>query len=356
MNISIAAAGKTDIGLVRKGNEDCFKIIGDQNLFIVCDGMGGHLAGEVASKEATSVIGYCFTNISHDIYSDNILKLPAEFPEKGDLLVKAIRIANRSIYTKSLSNNEYSGMGTTVVAAVLQDDLINIAHVGDSRVYRMTDNQLVQLTTDHSWVSELQQSGSFSETEAAQFTNRNVITRALGVRETVEIDFRADKVHTGEIYIFCSDGLCAYAEDDEILAVAKECNDDINLIVDNLVQLANDHGGQDNVTVIAVRIENVDGDSGLPEIAPVTIPIEEDAAIKKESEIVQTLKTFWKESYKTGEDSKIGGSQIGSLQTDAIKTKTASRKQTNKSGNLPLILIFIAFIAIVIIIYLLIAK
>ncbi len=308
---------------------------------MVCDGMGGHQAGEVASNEACAVIEQCFTDLSDTISTDEALKLPATFPERGDLLVKAIRIANRRIYTMAISNNEYGGMGTTIVAAAMQDDLINIAHVGDSRIYRMKDDQLVRLTTDHSWVSELRQTGAFSDAEAAEFTNRNVITRALGVRENVEVDYRSNKIHAGEIYIFCSDGLCGYAEDDEILTVARDCGDDINLIVDNLVQLANDHGGQDNVTVIALRIDGLEGESSLPEIAPVTVSNEEDIAIKKENEIVEKLKAL-----KKTEKERENNSQ----------TETAVETREVKSSNLPFLLIFIAFIIVVILIYLSVAK
>jgi len=341
LNVSITVAGKTDKGLVRAGNEDCFKIVRQQNLFLVCDGMGGHQAGEVASNEACSIIEQCFTDMGDSISADETLKLPAEFPARGDLLIKAIRIANRSIYTMAISNDDYNGMGTTIVAAALQDDLLNIAHVGDSRIYRMKGEQMVRMTTDHSWVSELRQSGAFTEAEAAEFTNRNVITRALGVRENVEIDFRSDKVHAGEIYIFCSDGLCGYAEDDEISSAVRECGGDVNLIVDNLVRLANDHGGQDNVTAIALRIDSVEGQSNLPEIAPITISNEEDAIIRKENEVVDKLRTIKKTEIKGENDSQT--------EMDAGTAKS-------KSTNLPLILIFIAAIIVVILVYLLVAK
>ena len=289
MNLKITSAGKTDIGLVRKTNEDSIWINEELDLYIVCDGMGGHQAGEVASKEACDVIHYCFSNLASEISGDSVLSIPADFPVRGDLLVKSIRIANRSIYIKSRSRSDYSGMGTTIVAAVLQDDIINIAHVGDSRAYLFSNNNLFPLTMDHSWVAELEQSGQYTRQEVAKMANKNVITRALGIHETVEIDLRARRVKPGDIYIMCSDGLCGYASDDEIYSVVRECNGDVDMITENLVQMANDHGGVDNVTVAAIRIEKVEGTSDIPELDPVTVSVEGDEAVLRENQIVESI-------------------------------------------------------------------
>jgi serine/threonine protein phosphatase PrpC len=180
-------------------------------------------------------------------------------------------------------------MGTTIVAAALENGLVNIAHVGDSRAYRLTGEYLVPLTTDHSWVSELEQSGEYSKDEVAQLANRNVITRALGIHETVEIDFRADPLESGDIYILCSDGLCGYASDEEIMSAVRGCGDDVNKIVDDLIQLANDRGGQDNVTVLAFRIDEIDSQSAMPQFAPVTVSVESDEAILRENQIIDSI-------------------------------------------------------------------
>jgi len=289
LSLKISFAGKSDRGLVREGNEDSFRIDPDSNLVMVCDGMGGHQAGEVASKDACDIISYCFSSLAEDLINDSALAVPAHFPREGDLLAKAIRMANRSIYIRSRSRSDFTGMGTTVVAAVLQGDLINIAHVGDSRIYRLTESGLVALTADHSWVSELKRSGQFSDEEAERMVGKNVITRALGVNERVEIDLRADKLHPGEIYILCTDGLCGYADDYEIYMAAKNCHGDINLIVDNLIQLANDHGGQDNVTIAAIRIDEVDGDPAVEDIKPVTLTVEGDDALLRENQIIEAM-------------------------------------------------------------------
>ncbi|UCD17552.1 MAG: Stp1/IreP family PP2C-type Ser/Thr phosphatase [Candidatus Zixiibacteriota bacterium] len=290
MNLSLTVSGKTDIGLVRSGNEDSLTLDFDNNLFVVCDGMGGHKAGEVASSEACDIIRFCFSDLADMLANDLQLIIPVDFPSRGLLLVQAIRLANRSVYKRSRSHSDYAGMGTTVAAVAFEDDLICIAHVGDSRVYRLTPTELIPLTTDHSWISELQQSGQFSEAEAAQIINRNVITRALGINEKVEVDFRAQRVEEGSVYILCSDGLCGYAADEEIFSVASGCDEDIHRIVNDLVQLANDRGGQDNVTVVAVRVDKIESEKKLPEVKPVTVSGESDDALQRENEILATVK------------------------------------------------------------------
>lgn len=328
MSTKLSVAGKTDIGLVRTGNEDNFRIVEESDLFIVCDGMGGHQAGEVASLEACDIVESCFSELADQISNDEKLSIPADFPKAGDLLVKSIRLANRSIYKKSINNSELTGMGTTIVAAVFEDNQICIAHVGDSRAYKMTESKLIQLTTDHSWVAELQKSGMYTNAEAAQVAGKNVITRALGVSETVEIDFRADKVYPGEIYIFCSDGLCGFAEDDVIFNAAAEGNGDVHKICDKLVQLANQRGGQDNVTVVAIKVDEATGEPKCQNVEPVVISKESDAAIARENEIVDTIENSKKRVEELLSHEKPG------------------------SGILPFILVIIAIVVIIVFIFL----
>ncbi len=289
MSLRISIAGKTDRGLVRSGNEDSFLIDTENNLVLVCDGMGGHQAGEVASRDACDIVNYSFTQIANALKEDAVLSLPAALPPLGDLLIKAIRLANRSIYFRSRSRSHLSGMGTTIVGAVIENGIINIAHVGDSRAYRLSPAGLVPLTTDHSWVAELKQSGQFSEAEAAMMVGKNVITRALGVNEKVEIDYRADRISPGEIFILCTDGLSAYADDADIFAAIKDCRDDINGIVENLVRLANDRGGQDNVTIAAIRVDEVASENIQPAVPPVTVGVESDEALLRENEIIGSI-------------------------------------------------------------------
>jgi len=327
LKIEYSTAGKTDKGLVRASNEDAFKINQDQNLFVVCDGMGGHQAGEVASNEACEVINYCFTNLAEKINARQELNLPDKIPPRGELLVKAIRIANRSIYMRSRSSSSLSGMGTTVVAMAIDEGLISIAHAGDSRAYRFYQGQLNRLTTDHSWVSELQASGNMSEEEANQIAGKNVITRALGVNERVDIDYRADKLTEGEIYLLCSDGLCGFAEDEEIRSVLADSDNDVDQIVKNLVQLGNDHGGQDNVTVVALRIDKTDAPEDTSVYPPVTVSKESDEALTVENELVNTILDLKKS-------------------LNAAEEKKREVEQEQKGSKAPLVFIFLLFIII----------
>jgi len=330
LKIDYSAAGKTDKGLVRAGNEDSILLNQDSNIFIVCDGMGGHQAGEVASKEACEVINFCFTNLADRIQSKTELNLPDRIPPRGDLLVKAIRIANRSIYIHSRSAVNLTGMGTTVVAVALEEGLLSIAHAGDSRVYRLFNGELTRLTTDHSWVSELQASGNMTEEEANMVAGKNVITRALGVNERVDIDYRANKVTSGEIYILCSDGLCGYAEDDEIKKVALECDGDVDKIVKRLIQLANDHGGQDNVSVVALKIIEAEVRQNVSAYEPVTISKEDDAALAVENELVNAILDLKK-----------------SLESTQVEEELTT--QEKRKSAFPLFLIFLVFIVIAIV-------
>ena len=232
--------------------------------------MGGHQAGEVASMMAASILDASFNIFQRDLLADNVLDLGRALPENGSLLLRSIRLANRAIYTKAAAEASVKGMGTTIVVLSLNDDMLSVAHVGDSRAYRLDDRTVTPLTSDHSWVAEIQQQQQITEEEAAKMVGKNVITRALGVRDTVEVDYRLLRVKPGDKFILCSDGLCGYADDDEIFSVAHKVRDDNQRIVDNLIRMANDRGGTDNVTVIALEIvETIESD--LPEVEPFTI-------------------------------------------------------------------------------------
>jgi len=324
--LQIAAAGNTKVGLVRSQNEDFLFLDPDNDLYVVCDGMGGHKAGEVASREACNIIHYGFTELTGTLAEDSVLGLPVGLPSRGSLLVQSIRLANRSVYRHSRSHSDFSGMGTTVVAMAFQDNRVCIAHVGDSRAYRLTETSLIPLTTDHSWISELQKNGQVSEKEASQIVNRNVITRALGISERVDIDFRASKISKGDIYLLCTDGLCGFVDNEDIFAVASACSHDINKIVNQLVKLANERGGQDNVTVLAARVDAVDIDDNPEEISPVTISGESEEALFRENEILDSI--------KKPEEA-----------TDSLSTPVSAG-----SRGFPLWMLFLIFIAIAILI------
>lgn len=282
--MDILSSGKTDIGLVREANEDSFRLLPQKNLFIVCDGMGGHRAGEVASATACDLITRLYDGNFERLLQDDRLRLPRLFPASTDVLTKAVRIANHWVHRLSSGDPSLGGMGTTIVAAAIEEDIATILHVGDSRAYRYCAGELQRLTIDHSWAAEIEQSEHVSAEEARQMVNRNVITRALGVRETVEIDVAVRKIVSGDIYILCSDGLCGLVKDDDIRRVVAGGHGDVDEIAGQLIELANNRGGTDNVSVIVVKVAGEVQPSTLTEMATVTIepeppeffPIEEE--------------------------------------------------------------------------------
>jgi len=281
MPSSFRVAGKSDVGLVRPGNEDFLHIDEQNAVFAVCDGMGGHQAGEVASIMAASTLDTAFNRLSRELLADETLAIGRALPDNGNLLLRAIRLANRGIYTKAAVDPALNGMGTTVVALSLKDDMLSVAHVGDSRAYRLEDRSVTPLTSDHSWVAEIQQQQNITEAEASKMVGKNVITRALGVRDTVEVDYRLIRVKPGDKFILCSDGLCGFADDDEIFSVAHKAREENERMVESLIQMANDRGGMDNVTVIVLEITGV-SESGLPEVEPFTLPAETAVQLERE--------------------------------------------------------------------------
>jgi len=284
-------AGKTDLGLVRPGNEDYLHLDEENAVYAVCDGMGGHQAGEVASMAASETIRTLFNHFRNDLADDPRLSIGQTLPNSGDLLLKSIRMANRHVYTRAATDPAFAGMGTTVVSVAFEGDMMSVAHVGDSRAYRLELKKLQPLTKDHSWVSEMQENQQVSEEDALSVIGKNVITRALGVRENVEIDYRLIKVKPGDIIILCSDGLCGFADDDEIFGAVDRVRTDIKRIVDDLVQMANDRGGADNVTVIAIEVKQVDA-SQIPEMETFTLPGESQELLQVEDEWLAKVAAF----------------------------------------------------------------
>ncbi len=312
MPLKVQVSGKSDVGLVRPGNEDYLLIDREHNVFAVCDGMGGHRAGEVASRIAAETIQAVFAEFRDEVHADPDLDLNKPVPDRGELLLKAIRLANRSIFNHASRNPSLSGMGTTVVALALEGDIMSVAHVGDSRAYRLGDKELIPLTTDHSWVAEMKKREDISDEEAVNMVGKNVITRALGVRENVEIDYRLMKVEPGQTYILCSDGLCGFVPDDEIFPVAYAARKSTDHIVKDLIQLANDRGGQDNVTVIALQIHEV-GESTYDEMDVFTLPAESKELQANEDTWINRLDAAGEQSSGSGQgddDQDEGGNKV----------------------------------------------
>ena len=244
----------TDTGRVREHNEDAIGSIGDIGLMVLADGMGGYNAGEVASGIAVQIV----TNLAaegaareerHDIDPHSGMM------RQSIVLRDAIYRANKIIYQTAQSQTNCEGMGTTIVACMFYDDKISIAHVGDSRAYRMRGGQLDQVTLDHSLLQELVDRGFYSAEEAQRSTNRNYVTRALGVEPTVEVEVHEYDVLPDDIYLLCSDGLCDMVEDDDIHLTISTFNASLDVVGQQLVDLANDHGGRDNVSVMLAQVK-----------------------------------------------------------------------------------------------------
>ena len=240
--ILVSAVGGTDQGRKRKHNEDAFVVLPTHSLFAIADGMGGYAAGEVASQMAVDVLRSSFE-------SEQFGGTPiAGLPKRGDELVRAIQSANTAILSQARENEHQQGMGTTLVAARFAPNRkrVYIAHVGDSRVYRLRDGSLSQLTTDHT----LGAAGVTGPSAAK-------LSRAVGVFDDVEVDLAIDEPREGDYYVLCSDGLFKMVPDDKICdIIAKAPN--IQGAVDELIREANSRGGKDNVSVILVRVDEPD--------------------------------------------------------------------------------------------------
>ncbi len=236
-------AAQTDVGRRRKGNEDCYALAPDLGLFLVADGMGGHAAGQVASEIAAQASVNALRTL---------VDASASLTEKLRIAVAA---ANREIIEETVRKPELSGMGTTLVGLLAVPDRIGLAHVGDSRGYLVRDGQIRQLTHDHSLVAELVRREEISETAARGHPHRHVLTRALGVRRTVEADFAELGPAIGDTFVLCSDGLTGHVQDDEIAeTVAGE--PDLEAAAARLVATANNRGGEDNITVVLIRCDD----------------------------------------------------------------------------------------------------
>lgn len=234
---------KTDIGMIRKMNQDACQAgeFSDGMVWaVVCDGMGGAASGDVASATAVRII----SERIHASYRDGMRANSIR-----SLLFSAIEAANAVVYEMSLSNPAFEGMGTTVVAAVVLDGAAYIAHAGDSRAYRIAGERIVQLTRDHSMVQAMVDRGQITASEAKDHPRKNIITRALGVDEKILIDFCEEPFEAGDALLICTDGLTNAVDESEILSAFRA--EDVN-VSDKLVQLANEHGGQDNITVVAI--------------------------------------------------------------------------------------------------------
>ncbi len=252
----------SDLGLKRTINEDSYCVSHDKNLFVVADGMGGHAAGEFASRLATNAIENFIDMTSKDENVTWPFGLNENLSLEANKLITAIRVANRTIYENVNRQQQPQGMGSTMVAILLKDDLAYIAHVGDSRAYRIRRGEIKQLTRDHSWVSEQLQKRVISEEQARRHQWKNIITRALGSKPDVEVDLRTEKIESSDYLILCSDGLSGLVEAEDIKDIILNAKGDPSVACQNLVRAANEKGGTDNITVIALYFEEAPDKQG----------------------------------------------------------------------------------------------
>jgi serine/threonine protein phosphatase PrpC len=260
------ASGLTDVGLQRDHNEDSYAVLAEYDLFIVADGMGGHRAGDVASRLATDAIAEFFRSTSQEdatwpFHFDTSLS------EEENRLVTGIRVANRRIFERSIRSRDCAGMGTTVVGALYsrKKNRIFVGHVGDSRAYRVRNGHISQLTRDHSLINDyLMAMPELTEEQRAELP-KNVITRALGMQDSVSVDLVNDEPSIGDVYLLCSDGLSGMITDDQILEVVSS-TPETDEICKILIQKANENGGEDNITALVVKF--VDQPSDAQSVGP----------------------------------------------------------------------------------------
>ncbi len=270
MSFTIRACGLTDVGKARAHNEDCFGIDADNRLVVVADGMGGHSHGEVASRIAVqSIRDYVdrrlheISALTSDLTSEN--GNLAEHDDHGRLLATALRRAHQQVLGAIQRDGSLYGMGTTVVGLLLRGGVAAVAHVGDSRAYRVRGGRLELLTQDHTWVNEQVVAGYLSAEQARVHPLKNVVTRALGGDSEVLVDVREVEVAEGDLFLLCSDGLTTMMSDPDI-SLAFTGADGLEETCRQLVSTANSRGGLDNVTVVLVAIER--DDETQPSLAP----------------------------------------------------------------------------------------
>jgi serine/threonine protein phosphatase PrpC len=260
---SLELAKATHTGMVRSHNEDSITTDPEIGLAVLADGMGGYNAGEVASGIATALISSetreaLVRQAAHEV--DKTTGAPAA----ALLLRQIIAKANTSIFHSANSQPQYAGMGTTLVVALFCNNQVTLAHIGDSRCYRYRAGKLEQITRDHSLLQEQIDSGLLTKEAAKRSQNKNLVTRALGIEPAVEAEIHSYSAKEGDIYLICSDGLNDMVEDEDIEMTLEALGTNLQLAANQLVQMANDNGGRDNISVILIKVKkDFPADEGL---------------------------------------------------------------------------------------------
>ncbi len=254
--MDIVFGAKTDVGLKREHNEDSLCADPKLGLFIVCDGMGGRNAGEIASGLAVEIIQKHMSEAHKADALPLIGSMNPKLSPQSNRLASAVRLANQVVNGASQSKPGQSGMGTTVVCALLNGPMLSVAHAGDSRMYLVRGENIHALTADHSLVAEQVRQGILTEEQAEKSAQKNIVTRALGVEDTLQVDLDEIEMAKGDVILLCSDGLTKGVKPWEILKVLREGKEP-QAACDRLVKMANAAGGEDNTTVIVIMVRKV---------------------------------------------------------------------------------------------------
>ena len=248
----IEITGQTDIGSVRAHNEDTIGSNTDIGLAVLADGMGGHRGGEVASAITVSTVLEKLGDRLKTIKSAEPQE-HSQYSQESIAVLDVIYEANTNVFNASSENSQYRGMGTTVVVLLFYDNRFTVAHVGDSRLYRLRDGELEQITRDHSLMQELIDRGFYTPEQARKSLNKNLVTRAVGIEETVEIDVLEDVAHPDDIYLLCSDGVTDMIDDDVIKKIIIDNSDNLDQTAAELIRVSNEAGGKDNISAMLAR-------------------------------------------------------------------------------------------------------
>ena len=263
LSASLEMARATHTGMVRSHNEDSIAADAEIGLAVLADGMGGYNAGEVASGIATALIASetreaMIRQSPHEV--DRATGSPIAARLLADIIVKA----NTSIFQSANSQPQYAGMGTTLVVTLFCNNQVTIAHIGDSRCYRQRGGKLEQVTRDHSLLQEQIDSGLLTKEAAKRSQNKNLVTRALGIEPAVEAEIHTYPAQEGDVYLVCSDGLNDMVEDEDIEMTLEALSANLQLAAEQLVQMANDNGGRDNISVVLIKVKkDFPADAGL---------------------------------------------------------------------------------------------
>ena len=251
----ITASGETNVGMKRTHNEDTFSILEEEKLYIVADGMGGHASGEVASQMAVQNLRDFFKATREDPEATWPYKMDRSRKYEENRLITGIKLANLRIFEAAQREKKYHGMGTTMVVTFFVDDGAYLAHVGDSRIYLVRESHIEQMTEDHSLLNDYIKMKKLTPEEIENFPHKNVIVRALGMKETVKVDSILFQPRVGDVLLLCSDGLSGMVSDPLLLEIVQSNFGDMAKGCNELIAEANRNGGHDNITVVLVKID-----------------------------------------------------------------------------------------------------